>query len=243
MTNKAHQIGRRQFLIASSTCAVAAVTVGPKLFASAAAGPVARLAIGFSPAGETADVFAAAAVPAADGGFISRGARVTVSGSSGAGAPAERRVVDLLAHFSVWDGARQSVLPFRAWASSRATGTQGGAGSFNMPVDEQQKLVFSIESERGNPSGKAASRRDSLAGAAVTESRSHPVVLSLQNEPGALKLARGSYVVVPLFDGDSDPDWSSFQLRSHNGRLALHGRDGAVVAFDHFVLSVDYAAK
>jgi len=242
MSNNPTQIGRRQFLIASSTCAVAAATVGPDLFAGVATGPVRRLAIGFSPAGETTEVFRAASLRRGDSEFLSRGARVTVSGASGTSAPADRRAVELLAHFPMLDGAKQSFIPFRAWASSRTSGAQGGPGIFTMPVDDA-RLVFSVEAERGKPAGKAPTRRDSLFGRAATDSVAHPVVLSLQNESRSLKLVRGSYVIVPLFEGEREPDWSSLELRSGQSRLALYDRNGEVASFDHFVLSVDYATK
>ena len=44
MSNR-HLIGRRQFVMLSSTCAVAAATVGPKLFARELASQPKRLAV------------------------------------------------------------------------------------------------------------------------------------------------------------------------------------------------------
>lgn len=237
MSNR-HLMGRRQFLVLSSTCAVAATMVGPKLFAGEAAAPK-RLAVGFK-AFEQDAVVSAASIAAADGAFIGRGARVTASGASGTSAePRARRAVELVAHFSYFDGAERKVAPFRAWGCSRVTGCQGSPVGFNVPVDEVQQIVLSVGVERGTPSG-SASRREAI-GIAATESADLPLVLSLQNEAGSYALARGFYVVVPMFEGDSDPSWSSWTVRAVDGRFALVDGEGNVASFEHFVLRVDYA--
>lgn len=241
MNTKRHQMGRRDFLRVSSTCALATAAVGPKLLAEVAAASPRRLVVGFSSPDEFAGVIAAASIPAGDGAFIGRGARVTVSGASGAPAePRARRAVDLLAHYSYFEGSERKSVPFRAWSCSRTTGCQGNRVSFNVPVDEEQKLVFSVETERGAPAGTVASRREAVFGG-TTERTVAPVVLSLTSEAGSLKLVRGYYVIVPLFDGDAAPSWSSFELRQHEGRMALVDRNGDVAPFEHFVLKVDYA--
>jgi hypothetical protein len=238
MSNR-HLMGRRQFLIVSSTCAVAAATVGPKLFAGESAPPK-RLAVGFMPFDGGDAVVDAAGIPAGDGAFIGRGARVTASGASGASAePRGRRAVELIAHFSYFDGAERKVAPFRAWGCSRVTGCQGNPVGFTVPVDEVQKIVLTVGVERGAPEN-TTSRREALRGD-VTESSVLPLVLSLQDEPGALKLARGFYVIVPMFDGDSDPRWSSWTVRAAGGRFSLVDAEGNVAPFEHFVLRVDYA--
>lgn len=238
MSNR-HLMGRRQFLVLSSTCAVAAATVGPRLFAAERAVPK-RLAVGFAAFEENASVVAASGIPAGDGGFIGRGARVTVSGASGASAdPRARRAVELLAHYSYFDGAERRNAPFRAWACSRRTGCQGNAVGFNVPVDEVQKIQLTVGIETGAPEANAT-RRDAIAGG-VTESTVLPLELSLQEEAGAYKLARGFYIVVPMFDGDSDPHWSAWTVRAAGGRFSLVDADGNVAPFEHFVLKVDYA--
>ena len=230
-------IGRRKFLIVSSTCAVAAATVGPKLFAGERASQPKRLAVGFVPFEENAPVVDARSIPAGDGKFIGRGARIVASGASGAsGVPRERRAVELLTHYSYFDGAERRTAPFVAWACSRVTGCQGNGVGFTVPVDEVQKIVFTVGVETGAPSG-AASRREALA-LGATESVPLPLMLSLQNEPDTLKLARGFYIVVPLFENDRDPQWSAWQLDS---RRALVDRDGKAASFEHFVLKIDYA--
>lgn len=236
MSNR-HLMGRRQFLVLSSTCAVAAATVGPKLFAGEAASPK-RLAVGFK-AFEQGAVVAAASMASGDGTFIGRGARITASGASGTSAePRARRAVELVAHFSYLDGAERKVAPFRAWGCSRVTGCQGSPVGFTVPVDEVQRVVLSVGVERGRPEG-TTSRRDALMDS--TESAALPLVLSLQNEAGTYALARGFYVVVPMFEGDSDPSWSSWTVSAVDGRFALVDGDGNVASFEHFVLRVDYA--
>jgi len=233
------EIGRRQFLIASSA-ALATAAVGPKLFAGAAGGPPPkRLTVGFAPIDAGATVIAAASIPAGDGGFISRGARVSVSGTSGTFAkPTARRAVELVAHYSYLDGAERRAAPFRAWGCNRTTGCQGSPTSFTVPVDEVGKLEFTVETERGVP-GAAASRRDALAGA-MPESAVLPVTLSLLSGD-SLKLVRGYYIIVPLFDEDAEPRWSQYELRSSEGRWALTDHDGNAASFEHFVLRIDYA--
>ena len=234
-----HLMGRRQFLIASSTCAVAAATIGPNLFAGPAAVPN-RLAVGFMPFADNAAVVDAANIPAADGAFIGRGARITASGASGTSSePRGRRAVELIAHFSYFDGSERKVAPFRAWGCSRVTGCQGNPVGFTVPVDEVQKVVLTVGVERGAPEG-STSRREALFGG-TTESSALPLVLSLQGEADTLKLARGFYVVVPMFDGDSDPRWSSWTVRAVDGRLSLVDADGNIAPFEHFVLRIDYA--
>lgn len=243
MTTNRHEMGRRQFLIFSSTAALATATVGPKLFAGEAAKAAPkRLAIGFASFEDNAALVSASTVPAGDGAFITRGARIAVFGSrTHAGQPRDRRAVDLLAHFSVREGAEAKMLPFRAWACSRRTGCEGAPIYFNMPVDETQKLVFTVETERGMPSSVEPSRRDAFT--APTETAVLPVTLSLTSEAGTLKLTRGFYVIVPVFDGDSEPSWSSYTVSMLDGRWTVADRDGTPATFEHFVLRIDYASK
>ena len=240
MITTRHQMGRRDFLRVSSACALVTAVAGPKLFAAAAASAPQRLVVGFASPEDFDGVIAASSIPAGDGAFIGRGARITVHGARRTSAePRARRTVDLLAHYSYFDGAERKSVPFRAWSCSRASGCEGHRAAFNVPVDEEQKLSFSLETERGTPSGGGASRRELLAPAA--ERAVSPVTLSLTSEAGSLKLVRGYYILVPLFDSESEPSWSSYELRSHEGRMTLLDRDGNVAPFEYFVLRVDYA--
>jgi hypothetical protein len=239
MSNR-HLIGRRQFLIVSSTFAVAAATVGPKLFAGEIASQPKRLAVGFASFEENAAIVDAWSVPTGDGKFIGRGARIVASGASGASAdPRQRRAVELLAHYSYLDGAERLTTPFVAWACSRVTGCQGNGVGFTVPVDEVQKIAFTVGVQTGTPS-VAASRRAALTMDTI-ESTPLPLTLSLQNEAGTVKLARGFYVVVPMFENDRAPSWSSWQLGIVDGRRTLVDRDGNAAPFEHFVLKIDYA--
>lgn len=224
-------IGRRQFLVVSSTCAVAAAAVGPKLFAGETSQPK-RLVVGFASFGDDPAVMPAAAIPSGDGGFIGRGARITTAGAIAASnVPSERRAVELLAHYSYQDGAHRRVAPFVAWASSRVTGSHGNGVGFTVPVDEVQKIVLTV--------GVA---RDERVKKGAADSTSVPVTLSLADGDGAVRLVRGYYVIVPLFDADAEPAWTNWAIGTSNSRPALVDREGNVAPFEHFVLKIDYAA-
>jgi hypothetical protein len=241
MSNR-HLMGRRQFLIASSTCVVAAAAVGPKLFgATEAVIQPKRLAIGFASFEDGAALAAASSIPSGDGAFISRGARVSVSGASGVPSePRARRGVELLVHHTYFDGAERRTAPFLAWACSRTTGCQGNPLSFTVPVDDLQSLSLTVGAETGSPAG-AATRRDAIS-AVATESVALPVEFGIQND-ASIKLARGFYVIVPVFEGDTDPSWSEYSIGLANGRRALINAAGEVAPFEHFVLRVDYATE
>jgi len=244
MNTNMRKIGRRQFLVVSSTCAVAAA-VAPKLFGGEPAVRLKRLTVGFASQEENAVLMAASGVPAGDGAFISRGARITVSGASGIAAdPRERRAIELLAHYSYLDGAERLEAPFLAWGCSRQTGCQGNAVSFNVPVDEVQRVRFTVGVESGTvAAGAATSRRGVLDRVTdAPDSRALPVSLSLLSEPDSLKLVRGYYVIVPLFENDGEPRWSNWRVARAEGRLALVDSAGNVAPFEHFVLRVDYAS-
>jgi hypothetical protein len=243
MNSKGHEIGRREFLLVSSTCALAAAAVGPRLFGAEASAPLKRLAVGFAPLDEDSAVTSASGIPAGDGGFIGRGARITASGASGAPIdPRQRRAVELRTHFSYFDGAHRVETPFLAWACSRKTGCQGNSVSFNVPVDEQQLIRFSVVVENGAIEAGAATTRRGIA-QLDSSSNELPVTLSLLSGNGATKLVRGFYVIVPLFENDGEPRWSNWQVRRVDGRMSLAGPDGSIAPFEHFVLRIDYASQ
>jgi hypothetical protein len=242
MNTNRHGIGRREFLV-SSTYALGAVAVGPTLFGAGGVSMPKRLAVGFASVGENTALNAASDVPAGDGGFIGRGARITVSGVSGAPAdPARRRAVELLTHYSYFDGSERRNAPFRAWGSSRKTGSQGNSVSFNMPVDDVQSIRFSVGVESGSVAAGAPTSRRRAVGGASMELQALPVTLSLLSDGDSLKLVRGFYVIVPLFEQDSEPRWSQWQVRRVEGRLALVDTNSNPAPFEHFVLRVDYAS-
>lgn len=231
-------IDRRQFLQASSVCTVAALTFGPRLIAAVA--PPRRLTVGFVPLDAAGDVVAAAAVTASDGSFISRGARISVSGATaGAVAAEDRRAVELVTHFSYLDGAERKTAPFRAWSFSRTNGHQSPPISFTVPVDEAQQISLSIETAEQKPAA-ALSRRAAMTGAA-TAGHSLPLTFALHSGEG-ITLTRGFYVIVPLYDNDHAPAWPAYELKVADGRWALHDREGRVAPFEHLVLKIDYAS-
>ena len=244
MNTNERNIGRRQFLVVSSTCAVAAV-VAPKLFGGTPAVQPKRLAVGFSSHEENAALMAASGVPAGDGGFISRGARITVAGASGASVdPRGRRATELRAHYSYLDGSERRDAPFLAWGCSRVTGCQGNAVSFNVPVDEVQRIRFTVGVESGTAATAAATTRRNAFNrdADPPDAKALPVALSLLSEPDSLKLVRGYYVIVPLFENDGEPRWSNWRVARADGRMALVDSSGNVAPFEHFVLRIDYAS-
>ncbi len=243
MNTNGHEIGRREFLLVSSTCVLAAATMGPKLFGAEAAALPKRLAVAFA-AFDDSTVVDASSIPAGDGGFVGRGARVTVSGTSGHSAnAAERRAVELLTHFSYMDGAERRETPFRAWGCSRVNGCQGSPVSFTVPVDEVHQIRFSVAAESGAVRTHETSRRDAISGGGAGDSVALPVTLSLLSEVDSLKLVRGYYVIVPMFENDSEPRWSVWTLsRGADGRMALVDSNGVTASFEHFVLRIDYAS-
>jgi hypothetical protein len=240
MNTNERKMGRRQFLAVSSTFAIAAA-VAPKLLGAEILTPLKRLAVGFARFDDDATLIPASGIPAGDGAFIGRGARITASGASGASAdPRQRRGVELLTHYSYLDGAERREAPFTAWACSRNTGCQGNSVGFNVPVDELQRLRFSVVVESGADGASLISRRLVIHGEPV-QSQDMPITLTLLSEPGSLKLVRGFYVIVPLFENDSEPRWSNWQVRRVEGRMALVDRAGSCAPFEHFVLRIDYA--
>ena len=239
-----HRLGRREFLITTSACAVAASVLGPSLFASNRSQSVSRIAVGFARVGEKAALLPASSIPSSDGGFISRGARIAVSGSSGTSDdPRARRAVELLVHFPYFDGARVENAPFHAWSSSRVTGGQGSPIRFVVPVDLLQKIDMAVVLESGDREvGAPTSRRRAIGGAAAaTSSKTFPLSFAVRDDEFAMKLVRGFYVLVPLLDSDPEPAWSNFHLFQRDGRWALVDGMGEAAAFEHLVLHIGYA--
>ncbi|HEY0144237.1 MAG TPA: hypothetical protein VGF48_25350 [Thermoanaerobaculia bacterium] len=238
-TSRHTGMGRRAFLQLSSIGALATAAVGPKMFAGEAAQPQ-RLAVGFVEL-EGGALAAAERIPGVDGGFISRGARISVSGGGTFADAAQRRAVELIAKFSYFEGSERRLAPFRAWGCSRVTGCAGNSISFSMPVEDEQKVRFSVTSERLS-GGSVVAKRLGVGEGPRLESRELPVTLSLVGDAGDLNLTRGFYVVVPMFEGDREPHWSSLEMKQAGGRWALHARGTEAAAeLEHFVLRVDYA--
>lgn len=236
-------IGRREFLIASSTCALATTVVAPRLFAAEAPVPAKRLAVGFARATEVAPLIPASSIPVGDGTFLRAGALVTVSGTSGLSSePLARRAVELRTNFAYFDGAESRSAPFRAWAANRKTGGQGNSIRFTVPMDLSPRITLTVVLESGERAAGAPTSRRRAIGAGPTGETALPLVLTVNDgEEGAIKLVRGYYVIVPLFEGEAEPDWSSYRLFRIDGRWALLDRSSVPASFEHLVLRVDYA--
>jgi hypothetical protein len=239
--------GRREFLVATSASIVTAA-LHPRVFAAEGAGaaPVKRLAVGFAHTAGKAHLIDAASIPSGDGTFIGVGAHVAVSGSSGTtDNPRDRRVVELIANFSYFEGATLKSAPFHAWGANRVTGEQGVPIRFPVPIDLLQTLSLTVVVESGELlPGAAISRRRAVGSPGGTfGATSLPLVFSVRNDPTAIPLLRGYYVVVPLIDSESAPDWSRYHLSQVDGRWTLVNETGAPAGFEHLVLSVSYGAS
>jgi hypothetical protein len=241
MSTSRHQgLGRREFLT-TSACALATVAVGPELFAGLAWQP--RLIVaGFAPleiesAGTERferNVIAAERIGAADPAFRRHGASVSMNGLSG-GDPRTRRAMEFLAHYTYAEAGESRVVPFRLWAGG------GSPVRFTVPVDGQQRIRFSVTAPMPATETSAPATRRAFAHRAKSEAvpTALPVELSLA---GGVSLRRGFYVIVPVYDGQSSPDWSSYSLRRAGARWTLHGLDLEPVSFEHFVIRLDHAA-
>jgi hypothetical protein len=233
ITSGQHGIGRREFL-KSAGCAVATAAVGPQMLAAVAGKPKSIVA-GFAPltvdtAGSDQfefNVSAADRVRGADGEFIRHDAIIRVAGVSGARSLQERRSREFVTHFSVTDGPETSLVPFTAWRCGRVFECNTPV-SFRVPLNEDQKILFSVLGESSSS----------------PEENAMPVELTLRNGGTGVALNRGYYIIVPLYDKQRAPDWSLLSLRRTNGRWALYELafgEIRLVAFEHFVVRVDYA--
>ena len=171
MNSKSFRMDRRRFL-QTSGAALASAAVAPAMLANELAMRPKRLSIGFAPLDGDGRVVPATSITAGDGAFIRTGARVTVLGTGGTSAAA-RRGVELLAHYGFDDNGTRAYAPVRVWGCSRLTGCTGKQVSFNVPVDEEQRVMFSVTAEeppvkqegmltRYTPSDAAASPAVSL---------------------------------------------------------------------------------
>jgi len=229
--------GRREFLVLSSSCAVATLALGPKLFADTFARPR-DLAIGVAPIDEIdrartslfeTRLAPASAITSPDGSFLRNGARVRFAGSA---VTDTQRTIGFRSHYLVDDND----IAVESWGFNRSTGVGSGRSEYAMPIEVEQRLRFSLVVQDTD-----ARRR----GVAAPQPETTPsVVLSLLDEPDTTKLARAYYVIVPLHDGASAPRWNELTLHNHQGNMLMHEmRDGLVqpVEREHFVLRVDYA--
>lgn len=257
-------MGRREFIVLTSTTALAAAAFGKDLLPQPAASTAAprEFSLGYvepnaslkgTGRGLTPNVASAASVSSADGNFISHGAKVSVRGYNVMPKSPNGRVqMQLIAEF-LENGTRRSD-PFIAWRYSR---NAGGASpvSFLVPVDQDQSLhlLFTSDNEASlarktaqSPSG--VSRRDLLNGASAAAS------LEAGNDPGAVtltllsgksdpKLRRGYYILSPVGDGVSEPDWTRYELRTTDNGVKLfesNNFDAGPAELEYLVLYIDY---
>lgn len=230
-------LGRREFLLLTSSCAAATLALGPNLFASAPSSSR-DVAIGFLPLVDVTSssdrltpLVAADSVPGSDGSFLRRGVRVRVAGI-GLGSESRRTIV-FQPHYLV-NGADLTV---DAWRFNRATSVGGGLSDFGMPIDVDQRLRFSlITGQRNAPRLKGNDTPD--------DRQTNAVTFSLLSEADVVRLTRGYYVIAPLHDGAAAPRWNATTLRTKNGQVLLHElKNGQLQPVDreHFVLKFDYA--
>lgn len=228
-------LGRREFLLLTSSCAAATLALGPDLFAGVLS-PRRDVAVGYLPidavtpgSDDLYSMVSADALTMSDGAFIRSGARVKLEGI-GYG-PGSRRTIVFSPHYLV-DGT--SDVAVDAWRFTRSTNAAGGPVAFRMPLDGDQRMRFSlVTASRVHRRDESEDPQEPLA-----------VAFSLNNEPDVVKLSRGYYAVVPLHDGAAPPRWGATTLRRYQGNLLMHEmRDGVPVPVgrEHFVLRFDYA--
>jgi len=231
-------LGRREFLVLTSSCAAATLALGPNLFAGVLSSQR-DVAIGFLPieavtnaSDNRAGILSADAIPSSDGSFLSHGVRVRMAGV--AVGNDSRRTITFQSHYVV-DGATDAAVD--VYRFERTTRMMGGLADFGMPIDVDQRLRFSLTTAASH----APVHRDKDE---AEPRQTVPVTFSLLSEPDVVRLTRGYYVIVPLHDGAAAPRWSAMTLRVKDGKVLLHEmRNGGLQPVDreHFVLRMDYA--
>jgi hypothetical protein len=258
-------MGRREFLVLTSTTALAAAAFGKDLLPQPAAAPAAarEFSLGYVEAnaalkggrGLTPNVASVASVSSGDGNFLANGVKVSVRGYNVMPKSATGRVEMQLIVQYLESGTRR-VDPFVAWRYSRKS---GGASpiSFLVPVDQDQNLhlLFNSDSDASlarktaqTPGG--VSRRDVLSGASAAasmEAGSDPgaITLTLMSGKSDPKLRRGYYIISPVGDGVSEPDWSRYELRTTDNGMKLfeaNNFEAGPAQLEYLILYVDYFA-
>ena len=260
-------MGRREFIVLTSTTALAAAAFGKDLLPQpAAASATAReFSLGYvepnaslagTGRGLTPNVMSVASVSSGDGNFIENGAKVSIRGYNVMPKSPNGRVhMQLIAQYL--EGGTRRVDPYIAWRYSRSAGPASPV-SFLVPVDQDQNLhlLFTSDSEasiarkaaQAGQAGDGVSRRDVLTGASAAAS------LEAGNEPGAItltlmsgnsnpKLRRGYYVISPVGDGVNEPDWSRYELRTTDNGMKLFESsnfDAGPAQLEYLILYIDY---
>ena len=262
-------MGRREFIVLTSTTALAAAAFGKDLLPQAAAASVAarEFSLGYvepnasiqgTGRGLTPNVASVNSVSSGDGNFLTNGVKVSVRGYNVMPKSETGRVqMQLIVQY--FENGTDRANPFVAWRYSKAS---GGASpiSFKVPVDQDQKLhlLFTSDSqaslarkaalEAQAARAAAVSRRDVISGASAAAS------LEAGNDPGALtltilsgksdpKLRRGYYIISPVGDGVSEPDWSRYELRKTDNGLKLFESDdfdARPAQIEYLILYFDY---
>ena len=111
----------------------------------------------------------------------------------------------------------------------------GRPTDFAWPVlDERSAATLCFTTgTTGDPKGVAYSHRSIWL---------HALSLCTANAVGVSSRDCG-YVIVPMFEGDSAPNWSAYRIRQIDNRSVLVDRDGTAASFEHLVLQIDYARE
>ena len=266
MTTQAKQgIGRREFLVLTSSTAIAAMAFGQDLVPSFGKSSTSgrSFAIGFAErdaldraAGDrfVSNVGGAESIAGSDGAFVRKGVRFFVQACNvrkGGGTGA----VELLALYSIRTGATVEKIPFGVFSYSKTKGaiSASNAVKFTVPLDDDYRvrLLLNVKPDdaaaTSNATAGDVSRRGLLTTAQGTalESGAEPQAIDLSIKAGndVTKLRRGYFIIAPLAPGQAAPQWDRLQLRNDKG-LALFDGSGFDVKradFDYVILSVDYA--
>lgn len=257
-------MGRREFIVLTSTTALAAAAFGKDLLPQPAASAAAReFSLGYveptasvkGGRGLTPNVMSVADVSSGDGNFLSNGVKVSVRGYNVMPKSATGRVEMQLIVQYLESGTRRTN-SFVAWRYSRKS---GGASpiSFLVPVDQDQNLhlLFNSDSDmslarKASQKPDGFSRRDVLTGASAAasmEAGSDPgaITLTLMSGKSDPKLRRGYYIISPVGDGVSEPDWSHYELRSTDNGMKLfeaNNFDAGPAQLEYLILNIDYFA-
>jgi hypothetical protein len=266
-------MGRREFIVLTSTTALAAAAFGKDLLPQPAAASASgrEFSLGYvdpgaslkgTGRGVTPNVMSAASVTSGDGNFLSNGVKVSVRGYNVMpGSPTGRVQMQLIVQY--FEGGTNRVDPFVAWRYSK---TSGGASpvSFLVPVDQDQKLHFLFNSDseaslarkaaqagKNGQVGDGVSRRDIISGASAAaslEAGSDPgaVTLTMLSGKSDPKLRRGYYILSPVGDGVSEPDWSRYELRTTDNGMKLfetNNFDAGPAKLEYLILYIDYFAS
>lgn len=266
MNTQAKQgIGRREFLVLTSSTALAAMAFGQDLVPSF--GRTSAASRGFSVgyaepdalerAGDrfSANLVAAESVTSADGSFLRKGARFFVR-TCNIGSAAGSGAVELQALYSVRTGAAVEKIPYGVFSYSKKKGaiSASSAVKFTIPVDDDYRvrLLLNVKPENDEAtaaSSAAVSRRNLLSTAQsnALEAGAEPQAIdfTLNSDGGFTKLRRGFFVIAPLLAGQDAPRWERMQIRNDDKRTPTlfdgSGFDVHRADFDYVIFSVDYA--